>query len=389
MNNIENAINYIKNLIAKIDSMTKVIVNEVQAYNYHFDIEIKGQKHKIIFGRDIMEDFEIAIRKYPETDYYYTLENTIKFKIYVSLGQEGLIPNLDISSELLSERREWLKDYSGDEVFARKLYSVLHTGLIKLYHFLNTILKNKTLKKHKLELKDLKDDKEYIDGLLVWYDESDGTFFSGRPNIESLGFLKAAAICEIIEKEKLKKEEQITARVVKEIDKEIYGIVSELRKSPFLGIRLPECIYEYAKQNKKQTQSKAVEAERLVIEKEQENKLDSLLDQLNPVFRKKRQGAWKTFISDNPDRLSQSANSMVELLSQVIDSVCKDRKLAEYLKEKYETREETEWIEATVKWVSETKDNLQRVKHHTEYKLEKIAKTLLEHAESIILILLE
>jgi len=132
------------------------------------------------------------------------------------------------------------------------------------------------------------------------------------------------------------------------------------------------------------------------LETKEKDKLDVLLNKINPALKKKRTGAWDTFRSDNPDKLSQAANSMVELLSQVLNSVCKGKKLGEFLKEKYKddfweefSKEEAKWIDATVEWISKTKNNLERVKHHIDYRLENIAETLLINCERIILIIVE
>ncbi len=118
-------------------------------------------------------------------------------------------------------------------------------------------------------------------------------------------------------------------------------------------------------------------------------KLDQLLEKLDPRLRERREGAWLTFRSDNPDRLSQSANSMVELLDQVITQVCKDTELAVFLKEKYQTHEKTDWVDATRKWISRTKSSLHRVKHYVDNQSEKLAEGLLTSAESIMLVILE
>jgi hypothetical protein len=80
---------------------------------------------------------------------------------------------------------------------------------------------------------------------------------------------------------------------------------------------------------------------------------------------------------------------MVELLDQVIGKVCKDTELAVFLKNKYQTHEETKWIDATRKWISETKSNLHRVKHHIDQQSEQLTKSLLTSAESIMLVILE
>ena len=80
---------------------------------------------------------------------------------------------------------------------------------------------------------------------------------------------------------------------------------------------------------------------------------------------------------------------MVELLDQVIGRVCENTELADFLKNKYQTHEETKWVDATRKWISETKDNLHRVKHHTDYQSERLTEALLNSAESVMLVILE
>ncbi len=80
---------------------------------------------------------------------------------------------------------------------------------------------------------------------------------------------------------------------------------------------------------------------------------------------------------------------MVELLDRVIGLVCVKRKLAEVLSKKYCTSEETQWIDATRSWISQTKSKLHRVKHHPDYKAEILARTLLESAETIMIAILE
>jgi DNA-binding transcriptional ArsR family regulator len=52
--------------------------------------------------------------------------------------------------------------------------------------------------------------------------------------------------------------------------------------------------------------------------------LDPLLRQLNPAFIDKRHGAWLTLNSNNPDRHSQAAGSMRELLSMVLHILAPD-----------------------------------------------------------------
>lgn len=120
-----------------------------------------------------------------------------------------------------------------------------------------------------------------------------------------------------------------------------------------------------------------------------QSRLDKLLDQLDPRLRRRREGAWDALRSDNPDRLSQAANSMVELLDQVIGQVCKNTDLPTFLTTKYQTHQKTEWVDASRKWIGLTKDNLHSAKHHVDVQSEQLTKTLLTTAESIILMILE
>jgi len=121
---------------------------------------------------------------------------------------------------------------------------------------------------------------------------------------------------------------------------------------------------------------------------EERCKLDSLLDRLDPRLRRRRDGAWAALHSDNPDRLSQAANSMVELLDQVIGQVCIDTDLATFLMNRY-PNQKTEWVGATRQWIGRTKDNLHSAKHHVDLQSEQVTKTLLSTTENILLLILE
>ena len=74
----------------------------------------------------------------------------------------------------------------------------------------------------------MKIEKDYIDGLIE-YSQKHGHLNSKGVGVESLGFLKAAAVCEIIEKEKHRSQVQVP-RVKREIVRGIYRIVQTLRR---------------------------------------------------------------------------------------------------------------------------------------------------------------
>jgi len=246
----EKAINYIERFIKRLDDkFTVTSMYQKGSLCYDFYVENGDQRINISFGRDIIEDFEIAIEKHPEADYFYGLENTIKFRIYVTLGQEGLLPKFDISSEILNERRDWLLDYSAKVQLEKSIYEILYRGFNKLSDFLNQTLKK--YKRQGLELKEVKEEKGYIDELIAYY-EKHNSFDQNNVSAKSLGFLKAAVVCDVIDKENIKRQENIPPRVLREIDRTIYSTVAMLRNEPFLEIKLPDSIREYAVGSKKQ-----------------------------------------------------------------------------------------------------------------------------------------
>ena len=382
MNENKNAIAYVSNLISGLLPTAEIRFALQHHVEYRFIIGIENNNIDIYFGRDVMDDFEVALEKYRDTNYYHTLENRIKFQIYVLLGKEGLLSGFDISPEILCEKGEWIEYRKVDVEFEEWFCEIMYEGLKLLSNFLDTILSGTSV-----ELKEMEAEKVFTDDLIKYYEDNKHLRSSGA-KIQNLSFLKAAAVCMIIEKEISRKETTIP-RLRKGYDKEIYDIVSEIRQDSFKDIKLPECIYDYAAQRETGMEDKQKIQEMRPTIGAENSKLDQLLEKLGPRLRERREGAWLTFRSDNPDRLSQSANSMVELLDKVISQVCQNTELSVFLKNKYQTHEKTDWVDVTRKWISETKSNLHRVKHHVDNQSEKLTEVLLRSVESIILVILE
>jgi hypothetical protein len=235
MSEDKNSIAYISRIINEL-----VPTAEIRVFpEYRFIIQLEGNSIEVNFERDIIDDFDVALEKYRNSNYFHTLENRIKFRIYILLGKEGLLPDFDISSEILNEKGEWLKSYSADMKFENWFCGILYEGLKLLSGSLEA-----TLSGTDLELNEIRTDKEFVDSLINYYEEK-GNLTSRGVEIESLSFLKAAAVCVILEREKSKKETAIP-RLKKGYDRDIYFILSEIRKDPFRDIKLPECIYEFA-----------------------------------------------------------------------------------------------------------------------------------------------
>jgi hypothetical protein len=102
-----------------------------------------------------------------------------------------------------------------------------------------------------------------------------------------------------------------------------------MRDDPLADIKLPDAIRDYAAEAG--TQTVASEYHRTRVPDPTQVRLGELFEKLDPKLMRRWQGAWSALDSDNPDRFSQAANSMVELLDQVIGKVCTGTDLATYL----------------------------------------------------------
>ena len=352
-----------------------------QIPEFIFRIDFRDEQTDVRFDRSEMEDFEVALERFQNTNYIHTLENRLRFRVFIALGAKGLIPYLQISSELLREKGEWLKNIRTDVAFDANFSAILYQGLQLLSASIGKTLASG------LNLPEVEAEKQVVDSLVNFYEEK-GHLNSTGARMESLSYLKAAAVCAIMEKEKARQQADIP-RVRRAIDAEIYSIVSIIRDDPFRDIKLPEAIHDYVIQHGTTSTPKPPMYVRQTVPDHEQSKLDILLENLNPRLKRRREGAWEALRSENPDRLSQAANSMVELLNQVISQVCRDTYLATFLTKKYQTHQKTEWVNATRKWIQQTKDNLHSAKHHVDHQSEQLTKALLTTTESIILVILE
>lgn len=352
-----------------------------QLPDFTFRINFHEEQTDVRFERSEMEDFEVALERFRNTNYFHTLENRIRFRFFVALGSKGLIPYLQISSELLREKGEWPKTLRTDVTFDPEFSVILYQGLKQLSASIGKTLASG------LKLPEVEAEERVVDSLVNYYEEKRHLNSAGA-SIESLSYLKAAAVCAIIEKEKTRAAADIP-RVKRAIDAEIYSIVSVIRDDPFRDIKFPEAMHDYVLQHEEVAPAKTPTYVRQAVPDPEQNKLDELLERLDPRLRRRREGAWAALRSNNPDRLSQAANSMVELLDQVISQKCESTDLATFLTNKYQTHQKTEWVNATRKWIQHTKDNLHSAKHHVDHQSEQLTKALLTTTESIILVVLE
>ena len=335
------------------------------------------------FGRSELEDFENVLdeRNNLPVRYCNGIKNDVNFHMYMALGVEGMIPNVRISSAMLEDEREWATHISLDARFADDLTKHLYRGLTTLAASLSRTLEAD------VKLPDVERELKVVNDLITYYKKNNNL---DSPDVrrESLSYLKAAAVCAIIELEG-QRAKAVLPRVKAAINNQIYSIFQTFLAEPFKRIKLPVAIYDLVETQARLPEDSVSSA--LPTEERRhadQIKLDALLNALSPRLKDRRIGAWKALRSENPDRLSQAANSMVEVLDRVIAEKCKGTTLQAFLTAKY-PHQQTDWAERTRSWVSATKTSLHSTKHETNSQSERLTERLLLSAESIMIVILE
>lgn len=229
------ALEYIRNFINGLNKNFSVkTVDKGLAYVLRLFL---GENHyDIRFSRSLIEDFEVALEKYKDSNYFYSLDSAIKFTAYITLGKEGLLKDFNISDEIINEKRDWLKDYKVMTAFEISITEVLYKGLTDIRKYFDELLE-----KHRdLDLSEIKDHRQWVARLIDYYDEKKNLNSTGV-GIKNLKYLKAAAVAQILCLERRKRSEKDSS-IARAIDRKVYYIVEQLRKDPFLGIELPDFI---------------------------------------------------------------------------------------------------------------------------------------------------
>ena len=245
--NVE-ALSHVKKLIEELnrDISSNIKVDNIDYVSTHYSyvatLSIDDNKHRVEFERSIIDDLEVALDKYKGTKYFDTLESSLKFNIYINLGQKGLLKDFKISKKLINDRRDWIKDYRVNTSFSDEMVNLLYSGLKKLLNFFD-----EQIEKHKsldLDYSVIEGNKDWVLSLIDYYDRNKHL---NSPDVreKNLQFLNAALIRIIIDLEKLREAEKIPT-TINALDKKIYDIVIELRKDPFLEIKLPDFIHDIA-----------------------------------------------------------------------------------------------------------------------------------------------
>lgn len=235
------SVDYITTLIKSLCNECSVDALENNA-NFLFRVRLSGTSGtKIIFSEERLEDFEEVLKKDDHTVYGCRLRNFVDFETYIGLGEATLIPTFKMSKAFLEERREWCKEQYFPVSLDERTAQIFYAGLKKAEVFLSGILEENPAQAERLT--ELQEDLRRITELIDYYQTHGQSLDERSASVKSLSLIKAAALCEIIEREQRKSEKPKV--VSKVMDEEIYGIARVLRSKTFLEVPPPEWMKDY------------------------------------------------------------------------------------------------------------------------------------------------
>jgi hypothetical protein len=288
------------------------------------------------------------------------------------LGEEGTIPNVMFSGALLAIDRDWISNaYVAATYFESDYAQGLFGGLQELQaSLLSTLSCGIAMPEVEEELK--------VVGDLIDFFNQTGHLNSTDVRQASLAYLKGASLCWILKLEAARAK-TASPRAKTAYDKKICEIVRHFwLTAPYNRVELPVAVYDYVAQRNHPAPSSS--PHRSPVD------LEPMLQKLDPRLKDRRRGAWVALRSENPDRVSQAANSMVEVLDQVIDRVRGGKEFKDYLADRFP--EQAAVVIASRKWITEVKNGLQAVKHHPVEQSPALAEDLFHQAEWIVSLLL-
>jgi hypothetical protein len=337
-------------------------------------VAVGGKTLFLPLGRSQLDDLGEALSN---DDLPVTYRNGIKLDAMLSslvyIGTQGLAIDVDIRKVMLTDLpRDWSLAFSiRPTVFVAETAKNIYEGVTTL----NSLAARQLAEAGGSE-ESLQHDREILDSIKAHY-ETRGHLNDIEVRGESLQYIKAAiGVCLLaLEQRKAK---VAAARVKEAQSKKIFEMFGEFWVShPYNRIPLPQIFRGYMA-------SQHLEPERPQIGPSID--IGPLLRPIDPRLEDRWQGAWESLRSNNPDRVSQAANSMVEVLDKVIGSVCGERQFKQVLAERYPKQQEV--IETSRKYIAALKETLHSVKHETNEQKIHTAEDLIHAAEGVIRTLL-
>jgi hypothetical protein len=327
------------------------------------------------FSLQWLQDFEVVQSGVQPVRYSNGIRDDVYFSIYAALGTQGFLPDVRIVDVLLNQDdRDWQNRVQCETRFSDEEAKELYLGLNELQASLRLTLKAG------VELPEVRAELEVVETLTRFYGRV-RHLNDPAARAESLSYLKAAALCRILRLSE-QKAKTPSSRAKVAFDEKIYALVQQFWVAqPYNRIKLPPAIHDLVEQRKRSTHEAAP------LPKHQPKfDVGPLLRTLDPRLNARWRGAWEALQSNNPDKVSQAANSMVEVVDQVIDRVRGTQEFKDYLDARFPAQ--TDVVIATRALISRLKETLHKVKHETNEQPPKVAQSLIHQAEWLIDLLL-
>jgi hypothetical protein len=289
----------------------------------------------------------------------------------IAVGKQGLAPDVDVSKIVLHEKLAWKRLVRLRTAFDAETSKKLFEGLKALDTFAQNLMKAE------VTVPEIEAEHKVMTSMITHYERA-GSLNEDALG-ESLSYLKAAALLWIMELEEQKRF-SASPRLKAARSIRLFELLEGFwNQQPWSRIPIPPIVREYIAQRPEVLKS---------APHGPESSLDigQQLKRLDPRLEDRWSGAWEALRSKNPDKVSQAANSMVEVLDKVIGRVCNGRQLKEVLTERYPKQQEV--VLAKLRYISALKTSLQSVKHETNEQSVDTAQDLVHAAEGIIRTLL-
>lgn len=291
----------------------------------------------------------------------------------VVVGKEGMASDVEVSKLILEEELDWNRHVSLVTSFDAETGRKLYDGLKALTEVATELLQSE------IPVPELERERDAMTQIIAWYEKT-GHLNSRDVSGDHLSYLKAAALCWILELED-KKSATTSDRLRIAQSVRLFELLEQFWLSrPFDRINLPPISRDYISHRGTDRKGVSVAIPGPSLD------IGPQLKKLDPRLEERWRGAWQALRSENPDKVSQAANSMVEVLDKVIGHICADRQLKDVLRERYPKQEKV--ILAQRATISALKESLHAVKHETIVQSVNTAQDLMHSAEGIIRTLL-
>jgi hypothetical protein len=338
------------------------------------EVEKGGQRISLPLGQAELDDLEEALtnERLP-ISYKNGQKADAMLGALVAVGRAGMAADVELLKVMVIDvSRDWnlsvvIRGASFPAETARKIYEAV-TSL--------NAMAARQLAEAGVPVESLEKEMEVLSAIKSQYETRgnlNDTELSGR----TLSYIKAAVGCWLLNLER-QKANATAPRVKEALSKWIFEIFGQYwTASPYNRIPLPHIFRDYLADQKT-----ALKADQIGPSID----IGPLLLRVDQRLESRWRGAWDALRSENPDKVSQAANSMVEVVDKVIGSVCGEKQFTNVLAELYPEQQEV--IEATRKYIAALKNTLQSVKHETNAQQVHTAEDLMHAAEGIIRTLL-